>query len=89
MFNKAHSGIEELGEISSHCCRKFARPLKNERGRVNRLWKELGLQEVRQQKKRWRGDGGRLKNACDQLEPEYPNTVWSCDFKHDITEGGQ
>lgn len=75
-------------------CRKIAQRLKNEgwrvnRKRVHRIWKELGLQVPRQQKKRRRGDGCSFKNACDRLKPEFPNHVWSYDFKHDVTEQGQ
>ena len=57
--------------------------------RVHRLWKLLGLQVPRRQKKRRRGDGCGFKNACDQLKPLYPNHVWSYDFKHEVTEAGQ
>lgn len=75
-------------------CHKIALVLKNEgwkvnRKRVHRLWKELGLQIPPQQKKRRRGDGCSFENACDRLKPEYPNHVWSYDFKHDVTEQGQ
>lgn len=62
---------------------------KANRKRVYRLWRLLGLQVPRQQKKRRRGDGCSAKNACDRLRPEYPNHVWSYDFKHDVTEAGQ
>ena len=56
-------------------CRKIAQKLNNEgwrvnRKRVHRVWKELGLQVPRQQKKRRRGDGSSFKNACDRLKPE-------------------
>ena len=57
--------------------------------RIHRLWKQLGLQVPKQQKKRRRGDGCSAKNACDRLRPQYPNHVWSYDFKHDVTEAGQ
>ena len=75
-------------------CRKIAQKLNNEgwrvnRKRVHRVWKELGLQVPRQQKKRRRGDGSSFKNACDRLKPEFPNHIWSYDFKHDVTERGQ
>lgn len=87
-------------EIKNTCkhrrtgCRKIAKMLKKEgwevnRKRVHRLWKKLGLQVPQEQKKRRRGDGCTFKNACDQLKPEYPNHVWSYDFKHDVTERGQ
>lgn len=75
-------------------CRKIAQALKKEgwrvnRKRVHRLWKELGLQVPKHQKKRRRGDGCSFKNACDRLKPEYPNHIWSYDLKHDVTERGE
>ena len=56
--------------------------------RIHKLWKELGLQVPREQKKRRRGQGSNAKNACDVLAPLRPNHVWSYDFKHDMTEAG-
>jgi len=73
-------------------CRKIAELLRGEgwrvnRKRVHRIWKELGLQVPLRQKKR-RGIGHKL-NSCELLKAEYPNHVWSYDFKYDVTESGQ
>jgi len=73
-------------------CRKIAEVLRGEgwrvnRKRVHRIWKELGLQVPLRQKKR-RGIGHKL-NSCELLKAEYPNQVWSYDFKYDVTENGQ
>lgn len=56
------------------------------RKRVHRIWKRLGLQVPKRQKKR-RGIGVGA-NACNVLKAEYPNHVWSYDFKFDVTEDG-
>ena len=82
-------------EVYRRCgYRKLTRVLRREgwkvnRKRVHRLWKLLGLQVPQEQKKRRRGDGCSHKNACDRLKPEYPNHIWSYDFKHDVTEDGR
>ena len=86
--------LKNTSEYRRTGCRKIAKKLKKEgwkvnRKRVHRPWKKLGLQVPQAQKKRRRGDGCTFKNACDQLKPEYPNHVWSYDFKHDVTERGQ
>ena len=72
-------------------CRKLTKHLNREGWtvnykRVHRIWKELGLQVPRRQKKR-RGFGIEA-NACNALKAQYPNHVWSYDFKFDVTEDG-
>lgn len=84
--------LKRLEKYRRTGCRKLATILKNEgwkvnRKRVHRIWKELGLQVPRHQKKR-RGIGYKL-NACDLLKAEYPNHVWSYDFKHDVAANGR
>lgn len=87
--------LKRTDELRRCGYKKLARHLRREgwdkanSKRVHRLWKLLGLQVPRQQKKRRRGGGYSAQNACDRLKPEYPNHVWSYDFKHDVTEAGQ
>lgn len=73
-------------------CRKITQRLRDEgwkvnRKRVHRIWKELGLQVPRRQRKR-RGVGSK-ENGCQLLRASYPNHVWSFDFKYDVTENGR
>ena len=87
--------LKRTDELRRWGYKKLARYLRREgwdkanNKRIHLQWKLLGLQVPRQQKKRRRGDGCSAKNACDRLRPEYPNHVWSYDFKHDVTESGQ
>jgi hypothetical protein len=64
-------------------CIKITRKLHDEGWavngkRVHRLWKKLGLQVPRKQRKR-RAVGFK-DNACDRLKATRPNQVWSYDF---------
>jgi transposase InsO family protein len=73
-------------------CIKITRKLNDEGWavngkRVHRLWKKLGLQVPRKQRKR--RAAGFKDNACDRLKATRPNQVWSYDFKYDVTEKGQ
>lgn len=84
--------LKRMGKYRRSGCRKIAKKLKDEgwnvnRKRVHRIWKQLGLQVPRSQKKR-RGIGFR-DNACHLLRAEYPNHAWSYDFKYDVTENGR
>jgi len=55
--------------------------------RVERIWREEGLQVPRKQLKRgrlWLNDG-----SCIRLRPIHPNHVWSYDFIEDKTANGR
>lgn len=55
--------------------------------RVERIWKEEGLQVPKKQKKRrrvWMNDG-----SCIRLRPLHENHVWSYDFIEDKTANGR
>ncbi len=84
--------LKRMEKFRRSGCRKIARRLRDEgwkvnRKRVHRIWKELGLQVPRRQRKR-RGVGFK-ENGCQLLRPSYPNHVWSLDFKYDVTEKGR
>ena len=86
--------LKRTDEMTRWGYKKITRRLRREgwkvnRKRVHRLWKELGLQVPREQKKRRRGEGCSAKNACDVLKPLRPNHAWSYDFKHEVTETGE
>ena len=54
--------------------------------RIERLWKQEGLKVPSKQPKRgrlWLNDG-----SCIRLRPEYRNHVWSYNFFHYRTDGG-
>jgi len=55
--------------------------------RVERIWKQEGLQVPRKQPKRsrlWLNDG-----SCVRLRPQHKDHVWSYDFVHDRTHDGR
>lgn len=85
--------LKRIEEMARWGYKKITRALRREgwkvnKKRIHKLWKKLGLQVPREQKKRRRGQGSGAKNACDVLVPLRPNHVWSYDFKHDVTEAG-
>jgi transposase InsO family protein len=55
--------------------------------RIERIWREEGLQVPRKQRKRRRL--GHSANGCARHRPERPNHVWSYDFVSDQTEDGR
>ena len=55
--------------------------------RIERLWREEGLQVRQTQRKRRRL--GRPENGIKRLEATAPNDVWSYDFVFDRTEDGR
>lgn len=55
--------------------------------RVQRLWREAGLQVPAIQQKRRRL--GSSQNGCTKRRAEYPGHVWSYDFAMDSTEEGR
>ena len=58
--------------------------------RVERLWREEGMQVPRKQCKRRRTSPcGGSENSCIRKRPMYPNHVWSYDFVEDRTEKGR
>ena len=54
--------------------------------RVERLWREKGMQVPRKQHKRRRLACGGSENSCVRKRPLRPNHVWSYDFVEDRTE---
>ena len=57
--------------------------------RVERLWREEGMQVPRRQRKRRRSFQGGSENSCVQKRPLRPDHVWSYDFVEDQTEKGR
>lgn len=57
--------------------------------RVERLWREGGMQVPRKQQKRPRIDTGGSENSCVRKRPIRPNHIWSYDFVEDRTERGR
>jgi len=57
--------------------------------RVERLWREEGMQVPRKQQKRRRIDTGGSENSCVRKRPMRPNHIWSYDFVEDRTERGR
>lgn len=54
--------------------------------RVERLWREEGMQVPKKQCKRRRRTCGGSENSCVRKRPLRPNHVWSYDFIEDRTE---
>jgi len=72
--------------------RKIAELLRIEGWRVNhkkveRLWREEGLQMPQRHKKRKRLY--HKDHSIIRLRPKYPNHIWSIDFVHDKLAGGR
>ena len=57
--------------------------------RVERLWREHGMQAPKKRHKRLRLSLGGSENSCVRKRPEYPNHIWSYDFVTDFTERGR
>ncbi len=57
--------------------------------RVERLWREQGMQVAKKRHKRQRLSLGGSENSCVRKAPEYPNHIWSYDFVTDSTERGR
>jgi len=57
--------------------------------RVERLWREEGMQVLRKQRKRRRLTCGGSQNSCVRHRPLRRNHVWSYDFIEDRTERGR
>jgi len=57
--------------------------------RVERLWREEGMQVPRKQRKRRRSFQGGSENSCVRKRPLRPDHVWSYDFVEDQTEKGR
>jgi putative transposase len=58
--------------------------------RVERLWREEGMQVPKKQCKRRRSSScGGSENSCVRKRPLRPNHVWSYDFVEDRTERGR
>ena len=54
--------------------------------RVERIWREGGMQVPKKQRKRRRSVCGGSENSCVRHRPLGPNHVWSYDFVEDRTE---
>ena len=54
--------------------------------RVERLWREEGMQVPKKQQKRRRQTLGGSENSCVRKRAKRPNHVWSYDFVEDRTE---
>ncbi len=54
--------------------------------RVERLWREEGMQVPRKQHKKRRSPCGGSENSCVRKRAMHPNHVWSYDFVEDRTE---
>lgn len=72
--------------------RKIAELLRIEGWRINhkkveRLWREEGLQLPQRQKKRKRLY--HKDSSIIRLRPQYPNHIWSVDFVHDRLSNGR
>jgi len=57
--------------------------------RVERLWREHGMQVAKKRHRRRRLSLGGSENSCVRKAPEYPNHIWSYDFVTDYTERGR
>lgn len=57
--------------------------------RVERLWREAGMQVIAKPHKRRRLSLGGSENSCVRRAPEHPNHIWSYDFVTDFTERGR
>jgi putative transposase len=57
--------------------------------RVERLWREEGLQVLKKQHKKRRLSCGGSENSCVRRRPLRRNHVWSYDFVEDRTEKGR
>lgn len=57
--------------------------------RVERLWREEGMQVPKKQQKRKRQCLGGSENSCMRKRPLRPNHIWSYDFVEDRTEKGR
>ena len=57
--------------------------------RVERLWREEGMQVPRKQQKRRRTHTGGSENSCVRKRPMWLNHIWSYDFVEDRTERGR
>jgi transposase InsO family protein len=57
--------------------------------RVERLWREHGMQVPKKRQKRLRLSLGGSENSCVRRRPEHPNHIWSYDFVTDSTERGR
>ena len=57
--------------------------------RVERLWREHGMQVPKKRQKRKRLSLGGNENSCVRKRPEHPNHIWSYDFVTDYTERGR
>ena len=57
--------------------------------RVERLWREEGMQVPKKQQKRRRLHQGGSENSCIRRRAEQRNHVWSYDFVEDRTEKGR
>ena len=57
--------------------------------RVERLWREAGMQVLLKPQKRRRLTLGGSENSCVRKRPERPNHIWSYDFVTDFTEKGR
>lgn len=57
--------------------------------RVERLWREHGMQVPKKRYKRKRLSLGGSENSCVRKRPEHPNHIWSYDFVTDYTERGR
>ena len=57
--------------------------------RVERLWREHGMQVPQNRHKRRRLSLGGSENSCVRRRPESPNHIWSYDFVTDYTERGR
>ena len=70
---RIHDGLRKRGWTVNH-------------KRVERLWKEEGMQVPKKQQKRRRRTLGGSKNSCVRHRALRPNHVWSYDFIEDRTE---
>jgi transposase InsO family protein len=57
--------------------------------RVERLWREHGMQVPKKRQKRGRVSLGGSENSCVRKRPEHPNHIGSYDFGTDYTERGR
>jgi putative transposase len=57
--------------------------------RVERLWREEGMQVPKKQHRRRRIALGGSENSCFRKRAEYPNHVWSYDLLEDRTEANR
>lgn len=71
---RIHDALEKRGWTVNH-------------KRVERLWREAGMQVPRKQHKRRRLSLGGSENSCVRQRPLRPNHIWSYDFVEDRTEG--